>query len=629
MSGIVGLINQAGQPVERELLGRLTAFLAFRGPDDQRVWVEGRAGLGHTMLRTTFESESEQQPCSLDGQVWITADARLDGRAELIKQLAARGCANLKNIPDVELILQAYQVWGDDCLQHLSGDFALAIWDGPRRRLLAARDHMGVKPFYYAEAGRSLVFSNTLNCIRQHPDISDRLNDLAIADFLLYDFNQDPATTTFADIQRLPAAHYLTWQPGGAVKVRRYWNLPQEEPIRYRRQRDYVDHFQELLWQAVADRLRTDKVGVFMSGGLDSTTLTAAAKDLLAARSTPYDLRAYTMAYDRLIPYEEGHYSSLVAAHLNIPHHYLMGDDYRPYDRADLPELSTPEPKNDSDAASFDDFLRLAAAHSKVIFTGEGGDPVLYPSSRYVHDQVRNLRWGRLLVDLGHCALAYRRLPQIGLRSAIQRWRDPESSVEPFPVWLDQSFAARYRLRERWDLMENRSMPSHPCRRELCKILTNPMWQNLFENTFDPGATGLPLEFRHPFFDFRLVSFALRLPPIPWCVDKVLLREAIKGVLPEEVRTRPKTIVPGDPIKDLLHRPENDSRVSFTPHPRLLPYVNWAAIPPAREVEDYYKIRMNLRPISLNYWLRQAISSEYAGCQRNHTPKFIDLRSSI
>ena len=203
----------------------------------------------------------------------------------------------------------------------------------PGAGCFAARDHLGVKPFYYADTGRSLVFSNTLNCIRQHPDVSDRLNDLAIADFLLFDYNQDPATTSFADIQRLPAAHSLTWQAGGAVQVRRYWSLPQEGVVRYPRQRDYVDRFQELLRQAVADRLRTDKVGVFLSGGLDSPMVTAIARDLLAAQSPRFDLQCYTMVFDHLIPHEERYYAGVVARHLQVPVEFLPQDDYALYER--------------------------------------------------------------------------------------------------------------------------------------------------------------------------------------------------------------------------------------------------------------------------------------------------------
>ena len=110
----------------------------------------------------------------------------------------------LASATDVELILRAYQVWGEDCVERLLGDFCFAIWDAPRRRLFCARDQMGVKPFFYAHLGSCFIFSNTLDCVRQHPAVSDRINDLAIADFLVYDMSQDPGATAFVDIRRLP-----------------------------------------------------------------------------------------------------------------------------------------------------------------------------------------------------------------------------------------------------------------------------------------------------------------------------------------------------------------------------------------------------------------------------------------
>jgi asparagine synthase (glutamine-hydrolysing) len=186
MSGIVGLLNLDGAPVDRDLLRGMTEFMAFRGPDAQESWVDGAVGFGHAMLRTTFEQEREQQPCSLDGEVWITADARIDGRSELKQKLAARGRADLKAATDVELILHAYHAWGRDCVAHLLGDFAFAIWDGRERALFCARDHFGVKPFYYAHIGDEVVFSNTLNAVRLHPAVPAELNELAIADFLLF-----------------------------------------------------------------------------------------------------------------------------------------------------------------------------------------------------------------------------------------------------------------------------------------------------------------------------------------------------------------------------------------------------------------------------------------------------------
>ncbi|MGA9381234.1 MAG: asparagine synthase-related protein, partial [Phormidium sp.] len=272
MSGIVGIINRDEKPINPDLLQRMTEFMSYRGPDAQQIWLEGNVGFGHTMLRTTKESLAEKQPFSLDEKVWITADARIDGRGELIEKLEIKD--NINVVTDVELILRAYLVWGEDCVQYLLGDFAFGIWDEREQKLFCARDHFGVKPFYYAEVGNGLIFSNTLNCLRVHPGVSDELNDLAIADFLLFGLNLEFDTTTFADIQRLPPAHCLTWSKERR-QIKRYWTLPTDGYIRYKQASEYVEHFQELMEKAVGDRLRTNQVGMFMSGGLDSSTLAA------------------------------------------------------------------------------------------------------------------------------------------------------------------------------------------------------------------------------------------------------------------------------------------------------------------------------------------------------------------
>ena len=269
MSGFVGILNLDGAPVDRALLERMTRSLAFRGPDAQEVWCQGPVGLGHALLQITSGTPLEKQPAELDGRLWIVADARIDARAELIAKLKAKsGTAGLSLSfpPDAQLILHAYDAWGDACVEHLLGDFSFAIWDARERRLFCARDQFGVKPFFYAHLGSAFILSNTLDCVRQHPAVSSRLNDLAIADFLLFDSNQDLATTTFADIQRLPPAHILTCEQG-KISVRRYWELSVTTPIHYSRDAEYVEHFRELLDTAVADRLRTDSVGVMMSGG--------------------------------------------------------------------------------------------------------------------------------------------------------------------------------------------------------------------------------------------------------------------------------------------------------------------------------------------------------------------------
>src|SRR5437016_1845337 len=148
MSGIVGILNLDEAPVDRALLRGMTDAMSFRGPDAQEIWVQGHVGFGHTLLKTTDESEHEQQPFTLDHQLWIVADARVDAQEELISKLNAHGEPVKRGVTDVELLLRAYRIWGEGCVDHLFGDFSFAIWDTAQRRLFCARDHFGIKPFY-------------------------------------------------------------------------------------------------------------------------------------------------------------------------------------------------------------------------------------------------------------------------------------------------------------------------------------------------------------------------------------------------------------------------------------------------------------------------------------------------
>ena len=604
MSGIVGILNINGSPVDRDLLSRLTDCLAFRGPDAQETWSLGPVGLGHTLLRTAEDTRPDSQPFSLDGVVVITADARIDGRAELRQKLSSHGCHDLEEATDAELILHSYLIWGEGCARHLLGDFAFAIWDGGRRQLFCARDHFGIKPYYYAQVGNCLVFSNTLNCLRLHPRVSDQLNELAIGDFLLFDCNQDQATTTFADIRRLPPAHYLTWRQGN-LRLRRYWSLPQiDRPLHYPHPQDYVEHFKVLLTQAVADRLRTRRVGVAMSGGLDSSTVAALARNLLGRQSAPFDLRAYSIVYDRLIPDEERYYSGLVASALNIPIHYLPADDYHLYERFEQKDFLPPQPMNHPLLVSWVDLLQLAAGNCRVMFTGEAGDGILYPSASYVQKMAKGFRLVKLALELGRCLCHYGQIPPVGLRTGLRRWLSPNGDRPPYPPWLSRDFEARAGLRARWERLISEVEPPQLMREEIYQKLKYPFWQHFFETIFDPGATRLPLEFCHPYFDLRLINFALALPPLPWCVEKILLREAGQDLLPEPVRRRPKVPLAGDPDLELMRQPEARRLDRFVPVPRLADYVDRRAIPILTKGKSSLMLSQDLRPICLNYFLK-------------------------
>ncbi|MGC2720913.1 MAG: hypothetical protein WA209_15125, partial [Candidatus Acidiferrales bacterium] len=215
MSGIAGLYRRDGAPADRGLIDALTRFLSFVGPDARNTWASGAIALGHTLLATTREAKGDAQPASLEGKFWIVADARIDARDELATKLAKFKRSVRDDAADVEWILQAYAAWGPSCVEYLRGDFAFAIWDADSKSLFCARDHFGVRPFYYAELRDQFVFSNVLDCVRLHPEVSAELNDAAVADFLLFGLNCNVGTTTFRDIQRLPPAHTLTASTAG------------------------------------------------------------------------------------------------------------------------------------------------------------------------------------------------------------------------------------------------------------------------------------------------------------------------------------------------------------------------------------------------------------------------------
>jgi asparagine synthase (glutamine-hydrolysing) len=602
LSGFVAILNRDGSPCDLALLRKLTDFLTFRGPDAQQVWAEGPVGLGHTLLRTTREAEHESQPFTLDQTVWIVADARLDGRQELACALAREsgdGRQVFLNAPDVELILRAYRAWEESCLDHLVGDFSFVIWDRSRQRLFAARDHFGVKPLFYAKAGSSLVISNTLDCIRQHPAISDRLNDLAIADFLLFDGSQEPEATAFADIRRVSPAHILTSEQR-KISTRRYWELCVSEPVQYRRQTDYPERFLELLDAAVTDRLRAESTGVLMSGGLDSTTVAASAKRILSQNGSPDGLWAYTAVFDRLIPHEERRYATLAAEFLKMPIEFQVSDDIRIFE---LAKSHTPEPVHTALPDSTASQVKQAHACSRQLLTGFGADPALSSLlSTHFRELLRKRQLGRAAADALRYLGSEGRLSRLYLRTRFRRWFPSETETR-CPEWLNPDLDRRFNLRQRWEELTREVVPTTALRPVAKQAMAAPVWANLFEG-FDAGTTRVPMVVCHPFFDLRLVNFLLALPTVPWCCDKELLREAARGVLPDAVRLRRKSPLQADPLIALLQKSESAWVDHFEPVAGLEQYVIRRRLPAVFAEKNPWTAWINLRPLSLNFWLQ-------------------------
>ena len=606
MSGIVGLVQFDGSPVEPRMFRKFTDFLAFRGPDDQQTWIKDNVAFGHTLFKTTEESERDSQPLTLDGKTWIVADARIDSRDELFAALKNAGEPDLtpSNWTDAELILRAYRVWGANCVDHLLGDFAFGIWDDARQQLFCARDHMGVKPCYYAQLGSSIIFSNTLDCIRRHPSVSDRLNDLAMADFLLFEFNQDPATTSFANIQRIPPAHCVSWSRDG-FSMRRYWSMPIDEPIFYKRADDYTEQFHDLLHKCVADRLRTNQVWVFMSGGLDSPTIAATARLLLNQRDSAYDLQAVT-SVDDLVP-DERQYAEAVAAHLGIRIHYRKWTEFVDPQWEKM-SFSTPEPcPNAWLIPAEDKFWRHLGDYSRVFFFGEGPDNALRLDWQpYVSYLVRRRHYRWLLRGVFATLFSERRPPWWGTISrklSTAGWTKDLAS-NAFPAWFNADFESRLELRERWRRYTGAPRSTHPVRPRGYASLHIPLWQTLFES-FDSGTTKKPCEIRYPFIDLRMLRFLLAVPSLPWCRSKYLLRRAMRGLLPPAVLRRKKT---GMRYNSLwMNVVARLCSTKFTPAPHFSEYVDMERIEKISN-RNALSFGDNLNARSLNHWLQHSLN---------------------
>lgn len=601
-------------PIDRAVLQSLTDFLSFRGPDALDVYLDGAVGMGHALLRTTREAITERQPASLEGRYRIVADARLDAREELIAELKRARRDVGSSTPDCDLILHAYAVWGTPCIDRLRGDFSFAVWDAGHKQLFCARDHFGIKPFYYAQFRGIFLCSNTLNCLRRHPLVGDKLNEAAVGDFLLFGLNYDNETTIFEDVQRLPPAHTLTFSSRG-LQVKRYWAPPTDGRIRYTEPREYVEHFTSILDRAVGDRLHTDRAGILLSGGLDSSSVAAVAKHISAQTTPPVEIRGYTHIYESLIPDHDGPFAREVGQFLRIPLKLIVMDEVQLFERWDDPQSRWPEPVDNPFSTAIPDANRDISADCRVLFSGEGSDNLMdFQMWPYARDLRRRAEWKRVFTDVANYVWV-RPFPWRGIRARMMRLFRKDSDQPAYPPWLSPEFSRRFRLKERWKETTElpKSWKAHPIHPRGHGSLALPQWTLLFEQD-DPGATGYPVETRYPFLDLRMVNFLLAIPPFPWFFKKTLLREAMAGRLPESVRMREKTPLQGDPVAAQIGRSGIAQLKTVPLNPEMSRYINALAVAEPHAKMSSEELTLSLRPHCFNIWLQSARRVRYNIC---------------
>jgi asparagine synthase (glutamine-hydrolysing) len=598
MSAIVGVYSLDSRPARRSDLERMTATLAHRGPDGEGIWTEGPVGLGHRMLWTTPESLREQLPVGNGaGGLVLTADARIDNREELNDRLGLHPRAP-GPITDSELILAAYERWGVHCPAALLGDFAFAIWDSRNQALFCARDHFGVKPFFYYASGRTFAFASEIKAIFCLPEVPRRLNEVRVADYLVSLF-ADKAITFYENILRLPPGCRMTVTRDG-TRLASYWELDPSREVRLRSDGEYAEAFREQFAAAVRCRLRSAfPVGSLLSGGLDSSSVTCMARRLIAGSNGPC-LPTFSAVFDAVPECDERPFIGAVLAQGGYEPAVVPGDQHGPF--GDLEQILWFEDEAIYGPGLFLSWVLHAAARDRgvrVLLDGHDGDATVSHGYGYLDDLARSGRWLALAIEAKGVARLYREpagklwwhyARQYGIASQVaesralrsiqrvqravsyrlRRGRQRPPGTLSLGATVHPDFRRRIGLAERYraarlaggggalSAAQRPASGAGDDRRPGPRGRPDPAggaltartehYQTLADGaqTFglellDRAACAFSLEVRYPFWDKRLIEFCLALPPEQklsrgW--SRVVMRRAMAGILPEKVRWR-------------------------------------------------------------------------------------------
>ncbi|MDI3316564.1 MAG: asparagine synthase (glutamine-hydrolyzing) [Bacillota bacterium] len=525
MCGIAGFW---GAP-DRPRLEAMTDVLRHRGPDDHGFFESPAGSLGFRRLSIIDLAGGHQPMGNEDGRVQLAYNGEIYNFRELRAELSAAG-HTFRTASDSEVIVHAYEEWGEDCFPRFNGMWAVALLDlrGPAPRMVLARDHFGIKPLYWTRAAGRLLFASEIKSLLQSPEVERRPDEQHVYEYLLYGYHEHDEGTFFAGIQRVPAACRVVVDAGG-MRVERYWEprLGEDADPDPRR-------FLELFERSVERRLVADvPVGTCLSGGLDSSSVVC-VEDRLLRRGAPDAaslgdrLKTFSALFDG-DPIDERAYVQTVLEH--VP---AEGYEVRPRSDRFVEELGELVWHQEEPTVSTGPYaqwcvMRLAAEHVRVTLDGQGGDELLagYVPYHFVYlrQLLRQRRWGRLLRE----AWASRDLlaPLVRRRLAQRRRSVPVRRL------LRPDFLARVR--------PPRIRPAQDdLKRRLLEDLTLFSLPSLLRYE-DRNSMAHSVESRLPFLDQELVEYILRLPPeaiIDGGWSRAIFRRAMKGILPERIRLR-------------------------------------------------------------------------------------------
>jgi asparagine synthase (glutamine-hydrolysing) len=563
MCGICGLLQLDSRGfIAEPLLRQMTAAQRHRGPDDEGYFCASGIGLGFCRLSILDLTPAGHQPMSNeDGTVWLVFNGEIYNFRELVPTLEQVG-HRFRSRSDSEVIIHAYEQWGTNCLAYFNGMFAFVIWDSRRRTIFIARDRLGVKPLYYWSDGHYFAFSSELKALLTLPWVSRQLNIRALQSYLMYEYVAAPECI-FTDIQKLPAGHFLEihldesvsgyhtadWRPS------QYWDMHFQE-MGQRPIEEYVEELRTLLKAAVARRLISDvPLGVFLSGGLDSSSVVALMSEISTERPKTFSIGFEEKTFNEL------DYAQIVARHFDTEHHVeVLRPDVRDLIQTIADILDEPF----ADASALPTYLvsRTTRQHVTVALGGDAGDELFAGYNWYRAQKLASLSIDRLPRKVRQQFRAFSaHIPpstqKKGLRNSVRRFLDVAGLPQQLQHLRWQTFWWGDELEQLLTLpARERSWDLDPRLLELFAMSSssNPLDQQQYADIkrylpddilfkVDRMSMAVSLETRGPFLDYTLVEFAARLPAslrMRGITGKYLLKRAMQDVLPRQIIHRPK-----------------------------------------------------------------------------------------
>jgi asparagine synthase (glutamine-hydrolysing) len=554
MCGICGVVSfQPNAPADRSTLLRMNASLQHRGPDDEGYYEDDQVGLAIRRL-SIIDLNTGQQPISNEsGDVWVVYNGEIYNYQEVRTRLEQRGHI-FKTQTDTEIIVHAYEEYGDECLTHFNGMFAIALWDARERRLLLARDRLGIKPLYYWRDGNKLVFGSELKALILHPAVPRQVDLAALDLFLTLEYIPAPLTI-YEGVFKLLPGHLLVVEKG-KLKVTQYWDIPYQ-PIS-QSEAECGEILSGLIKESIRLCLISDvPLGAFLSGGIDSSTIVG-----YMSQSANGPVRTFSIGFED-DTYNELPYAEAVAKHFGTKHDVEVLKSAH----TDLTEqLVAHFDEPFADTSIFPTFLvsKLAGREVKVVLSGDGGDELFAGYDTYVAEKLDRY-YGRLPRPLRQQVLpkfAGWLPPQPAKKGLINKVKrmveggtfDPSLQHARWMIFLNSS--------------EKNSLYRSDLRATLYDQLTSDFFHNYFEKAscfdrlaqqqyvdvktyladdiltkVDRMSMAASIEARVPLLDYHIVEFALNLPPymkLRGARTKSILRHAVKDLVPQFVLEKPK-----------------------------------------------------------------------------------------